>query len=78
MSRAIKAIYDNGKVEFIEEAPKGKFKVVVNFPDKVEEEVAKMNDLTPVAFGIWRERGETKDSVLWVQSLRKKWTFRKT
>ncbi|MFH0774074.1 MAG: hypothetical protein V2A53_01070 [bacterium] len=74
MLNIARAVYDNGKVRFIDRVPKGRFEVIVTFPDKKEER----EDFNSVAFGIWKGRSETKDSVMWVKKLRKRWGLRKS
>jgi hypothetical protein len=36
----------------------------------------KENGFNPIAFGLWKDRKDTKDSIKWVKTLRKKWSFR--
>jgi hypothetical protein len=69
MPNTARAIYDNGKVQFKDRVPKGRFEVVVTFPDKGKK---KRKDFNPIAFGIWKGREETKDSTRWVENLRKR------
>lgn len=38
MLQAIKAIYDNGKIEFLEQEPKGKYEVVLVFLEVLPED----------------------------------------
>jgi len=33
MSRKVRAIYEEGEIKFLDEAPKGNFEVVIVFPD---------------------------------------------
>ncbi|MDI6752747.1 MAG: hypothetical protein QME07_07900 [bacterium] len=75
MPNTARAVYDNGRIQFKDRVPKGRFEVMVTFLDKCKE---KKEDFTPVAFGVWRGRDETKDSAVWVKNLRKKWGLRKT
>jgi hypothetical protein len=75
MPNIARAICDNGKVQFKDKVPKGRFEVIVTFLDKGKK---KRKDFNPVAFGIWKGREETKDSVMWVKNLRKRWGLRKS
>lgn len=74
MSRKVRAIYKEGQIKFLDEAPKGNFEVVIVFPDKGFKE--KKRDFKSIAFGIWKDRDDIRNSVEWVRDLREKWTSR--
>lgn len=50
MSKKVRAIYEEGQIKFLDEVPKGNFKVIIIFPDKGFKE--KKRDFERVAFGI--------------------------